>query len=91
VYKKMAADNDNNKQIQNDDEEKTADAAIKEERCAVPSEQFQDIARIASASRLTHCEVQTEAIRQYIEKQKRLSDCKSGILDIRSEDCKCLD
>jgi hypothetical protein len=82
----MTADNDSNKQIQND--EKTADAAIKEERCAVPSEQFQDIARIASASRQTHCEVQTEAIRQYIEKQKRLSDCKSGILS--GQDCTCL-
>jgi hypothetical protein len=59
----MTADNDNNKQIQNSDgEEKTADAAIIEERCAVPREQFQDIARIASASRRTHCEVQTEAI-----------------------------
>jgi hypothetical protein len=67
----------------------TAEEAIKDERCAVPRELFQDVATLASASKLTQCEVQTEAIRQYISKQKRISDCKSGVL--AGEDCKCLD
>jgi|GEM_PF-4989263 len=50
--------------IPDKDDTITAEEAIKDERCAVPRELFQDVATLASASKLTQCEVQTEAIRQ---------------------------
>jgi hypothetical protein len=69
--------------------DKTADEAIKNQRCAVPAEIFNDVAVLASASKKTNCEVQIEAIKYYANRQKLLSDCKTG--EATGEVCKYSD
>jgi hypothetical protein len=39
------------------EDEKTAEETIKEERCAIPRELYNDIAAIATATKKTHCEI----------------------------------
>jgi len=70
------------------EEEKTADQAIRDDRCAIPIEVYQDVAVLASAAKKTNCEVQVDAIKYYIDKTKLRSACSSG--ELRDpQACKC--
>jgi hypothetical protein len=72
---------------QSSEDKTTAEEAIK--RCAVPVEIYNDVAALASASKKTNCETQIEAIKYYVNRQKLLSDCKTG--EATGEVCKYSD
>jgi hypothetical protein len=81
---------------QSSEDKTTAEEAIKNQRCAVPVEIYNDVAALASASKKTNCETQIEAIKYYVNccnytvnRQKLLSDCKTG--EATGEVCKYSD
>jgi hypothetical protein len=74
---------------QSSEDKTTAEEAIKDQRCAVPVEIYNDVAALASASKKTNCEVQVEAIKYYVNRQKFISDCKTG--EATGEVCKYSD
>jgi len=64
---------------------------IKDDRCTIPRELFNDIAAIATASKKANCEVQVEAISYWLDCPKNRGECLA--LKERGmalpEGCKC--
>jgi len=61
----------------------------KDDRCAINRDVYNDVQVMASAQKLSNCEMQTELIKYGISRAKLRAACQAG--DLRPEECKCLD
>lgn len=69
-------------------QQRTADEIIKDDRCVVPRELYNEIGIIASTNKMTNCEVQLSALNDFVERNKLASDCLS--VKVQDDSCKCV-
>jgi hypothetical protein len=63
------------------EDSRTADENTQSDRCAIPREIYNNITAIASVSKKTNCEIQTEVLNEYVERKRLESDCLTGTIN----------
>jgi hypothetical protein len=74
-----------------DKDERTAEDSIRDERCPIPRNLYEDLSVISTQQKKTNCEVQEEMLRYAVDRFRNRAECQARRDNGSAigEECKC--